>query len=113
MHKEKKEEQDELHAWEVAAYGSDVKDKLKREGKGSSQQQSLLRNWPLMSSIIVYCVFQLHDMAYAEVISSLYLGLFGKLVQYTTYCVMSPLHSFHFFFFFSLKKEKRLPHDVL
>ncbi|XP_031380096.1 protein ZINC INDUCED FACILITATOR-LIKE 1-like isoform X2 [Punica granatum] len=32
-------------------------------------KQSLLRNWPLMSSIIVYCVFQLHDMAYAEIFS--------------------------------------------
>ncbi|KAL2895677.1 hypothetical protein RDABS01_000675 [Bienertia sinuspersici] len=30
---------------------------------------SLLRNWPLMSTIIVYCVFQLHDMAYVEIFS--------------------------------------------
>ena len=67
IHKENKE-QDELYAWEVAAYGCDVKEKLKKfEGKGPNQQQSLLKNWPLMSSIIVYCVFQLHDMAYAEV----------------------------------------------
>lgn len=28
---------------------------------------SLFTNWPLMSSIIVYCVFSLHDMAYSEV----------------------------------------------
>ncbi|KAJ6778977.1 PROTEIN ZINC INDUCED FACILITATOR 1 [Salix koriyanagi] len=32
-------------------------------------QKSLLKNWPLISSIIVYCVFQLHDMAYAEIFS--------------------------------------------
>ncbi|PIM98531.1 hypothetical protein CDL12_28989 [Handroanthus impetiginosus] len=32
-------------------------------------QKSLLKNWPLMSAIIVYCVFQLHDMAYSEVTS--------------------------------------------
>ncbi|KAK4800044.1 hypothetical protein SAY86_025409 [Trapa natans] len=32
-------------------------------------RKSLLRNWPLMSSIIVYCVFQLHDMAYSEIFS--------------------------------------------
>ncbi|KAL3623296.1 hypothetical protein CASFOL_032112 [Castilleja foliolosa] len=31
--------------------------------------ESLLRNWPLMSSIIVYCVFSLHDMAYTEIFS--------------------------------------------
>ncbi|KAM7270669.1 hypothetical protein ACFE04_029883 [Oxalis oulophora] len=34
-----------------------------------SSQKSLLKNWPLMSSIIVYCVFQLHDMAYTEIFS--------------------------------------------
>ncbi|KAK4749851.1 hypothetical protein SAY87_027300 [Trapa incisa] len=32
-------------------------------------RKSLLRNWPLMSSITVYCVFQLHDMAYSEIFS--------------------------------------------
>ncbi|KAK0591378.1 hypothetical protein LWI29_000762 [Acer saccharum] len=39
---------------------------LKQEG---SSKKSLLKNWPLMSSIIVYCVFSLHDMAYTEVLS--------------------------------------------
>lgn len=34
-----------------------------------SAKQSLLRNWPLMSAILVYCVFQLHDMAYSEIFS--------------------------------------------
>ncbi|KAL8251502.1 hypothetical protein R6Q59_035195 [Mikania micrantha] len=38
------------------------------EKKGSTVI-SLLRNWPLMSSIIVYCVFSLHDMAYTEIFS--------------------------------------------
>ncbi|CAN1298534.1 Protein ZINC INDUCED FACILITATOR-LIKE 1 [Linum perenne] len=32
-------------------------------------EQSLLKNWPLVSSIIVYCVFALHDMAYSEIFS--------------------------------------------
>ena len=36
--------------------------------ESNSPRKSLLKNWPLISSIIVYCVFQLHDMAYAEVI---------------------------------------------
>uniref|UniRef100_A0A7N0VE42 Uncharacterized protein n=1 Tax=Kalanchoe fedtschenkoi TaxID=63787 RepID=A0A7N0VE42_KALFE len=30
---------------------------------------SLWKNWPLMSAIIVYCVFQLHDTAYSEIFS--------------------------------------------
>lgn len=32
---------------------------------------SLLRNWPLMASINVYCLWSLHDMAYTEVGPSL------------------------------------------
>nr|XP_034604953.1 protein ZINC INDUCED FACILITATOR-LIKE 1-like [Setaria viridis] len=32
-------------------------------------KKSLLKNWPLMSSIITYCVFSLHDTAYAEIFS--------------------------------------------
>ncbi|KAK0585681.1 hypothetical protein LWI29_032300 [Acer saccharum] len=39
------------------------------ETRCPSSQQSLLKNWPLMSSILVYCVFQLHDMAYSEIFS--------------------------------------------
>ncbi|KAJ6870258.1 protein ZINC INDUCED FACILITATOR 1-like isoform X3 [Populus alba x Populus x berolinensis] len=37
--------------------------------ESNSSQKSLLKNWPLISSIIAYCVFQLHDMAYAEIFS--------------------------------------------
>lgn len=32
-----------------------------------NSNKSLFKNWPLMSSIIAYCVFALHDMAYSEV----------------------------------------------
>ncbi|WOH16228.1 hypothetical protein DCAR_0935777 [Daucus carota subsp. sativus] len=39
------------------------------EKKGSDPQGSIFTNWPLMSSIIVYCVFSLHDMAYSEIFS--------------------------------------------
>lgn len=35
--------------------------------KASNSGKSLMKNWPLMSSIIVYCIFSLHDMAYTEV----------------------------------------------
>ncbi|CAM8968314.1 unnamed protein product [Rhodiola kirilowii] len=37
--------------------------------QGQSAQPSLLKNWPLMSAIAVYCVFQLHDTAYSEIFS--------------------------------------------
>ncbi|XP_057453480.1 protein ZINC INDUCED FACILITATOR-LIKE 1-like isoform X2 [Lotus japonicus] len=33
------------------------------------KNENLFKNWPLMSSIIVYCIFSLHDMAYQEVFS--------------------------------------------
>ncbi|KAL5204576.1 hypothetical protein ABZP36_009447 [Zizania latifolia] len=34
-----------------------------------SHKKSLFKNWPLMSSIITYCVFSLHDTAYSEIFS--------------------------------------------
>ncbi|MCL7030715.1 hypothetical protein MKW94_021275 [Papaver nudicaule] len=39
------------------------------DGTKSDSDKSLIKNWPLMSSIIVYSIFSLHDMAYAEVSS--------------------------------------------
>ncbi|KAL5204100.1 hypothetical protein ABZP36_008971 [Zizania latifolia] len=38
-------------------------------GEDSHKQKSLYKNWPLMSSIIAYCVFTLHDTAYSEIFS--------------------------------------------
>ncbi|XP_019161344.1 PREDICTED: protein ZINC INDUCED FACILITATOR-LIKE 1-like [Ipomoea nil] len=35
----------------------------------TSSKESLFKNWPLISSIIVYCVFSFHDMAYTEIFS--------------------------------------------
>ncbi|XP_031103396.1 protein ZINC INDUCED FACILITATOR-LIKE 1-like [Ipomoea triloba] len=40
-----------------------------KDGEKPASKFSILRNWPLMSSIIVYCVFSLHDMAYTEIFS--------------------------------------------
>ncbi|XP_078152260.1 putative peptide/nitrate transporter At3g43790 isoform X5 [Carex rostrata] len=40
-----------------------------KESEASPPKKSLLKNWPLMSSIIVYCIFSLHDMAYTEIFS--------------------------------------------
>jgi hypothetical protein len=39
------------------------------QGSAESHKKSLFRNWPLMSSIITYCVFSLHDTAYSEVVT--------------------------------------------
>jgi hypothetical protein len=52
---------------EALEASSEVKDSLK-EIETSLSKRSLLKNWPLMSSIIVYCIFSLHDMGYTEVI---------------------------------------------
>ncbi|GKA60315.1 major facilitator superfamily domain protein [Tanacetum coccineum] len=52
---------------ESASNVPDVEEKAS-EGKDSNLI-SLLKNWPLMSSIIVYCIFSLHDMAYTEIFS--------------------------------------------
>ncbi|KAF4357705.1 hypothetical protein G4B88_023163 [Cannabis sativa] len=46
-------------------YDGPKEDLLEEDEKKS--KQSLLKNWPLMSSIMLYCVFQLHDMAYVEI----------------------------------------------
>ncbi|XP_050878762.1 protein ZINC INDUCED FACILITATOR 1 isoform X2 [Lathyrus oleraceus] len=39
------------------------------KNKMLQKDESLLRNWPLMSSIIVYCVFAIHDIAFIEIFS--------------------------------------------
>ncbi|XP_038892220.1 protein ZINC INDUCED FACILITATOR-LIKE 1-like isoform X1 [Benincasa hispida] len=42
---------------------------LTNKRKELSSKPSLFRNWELMSAIIVYCIFSLHDMAYVEIFS--------------------------------------------
>ncbi|KAJ4978516.1 hypothetical protein NE237_009296 [Protea cynaroides] len=48
---------------------SDAKEKSKEITQEPPSKESLLKNWPLMSSLIAYCVFSLHDMAYTEIFS--------------------------------------------
>ncbi|XP_048232088.1 protein ZINC INDUCED FACILITATOR-LIKE 1 isoform X2 [Ricinus communis] len=57
---------DSLDAMEATSNGNKGEDN--EESKPTSGE-SLLMNWPLMSSIIVYCIFSLHDMAYTEIFS--------------------------------------------
>ncbi|KAB2627263.1 protein ZINC INDUCED FACILITATOR-LIKE 1-like [Pyrus ussuriensis x Pyrus communis] len=58
---------DSYEALEAANGGSDANEKQKTEEQ--TPKENLFKNWPLMSSIIVYCVFSLHDMAYTEIFS--------------------------------------------
>ncbi|CAN8302782.1 unnamed protein product [Cochlearia groenlandica] len=51
-----------LHNHKVDNYYDD-------ESFDRKEKSSLLKNWPLLSSIIVYCIFTLHDMAYSEIFS--------------------------------------------
>ena len=69
---------DSDEALEAGSYESNVKQGKtgQIEESGPIAKKSLWRNWPLMSSIIVYCVFSLHDMAYTEV--SLIPSFFNK-----------------------------------
>ncbi|THG12555.1 hypothetical protein TEA_005217 [Camellia sinensis var. sinensis] len=60
---------DSCDALEAATNESNALEEVKNSGEVSTSFMSLLKNWPLMSSIIVYCVFQLHDMAYTEIFS--------------------------------------------
>ncbi|TKY68429.1 zinc induced facilitator 1 [Spatholobus suberectus] len=53
---------DDAKALENGSSG-DGKDKI------IQKNENLFLNWPLMSSVIVYCVFSLHDIAYQEVFS--------------------------------------------
>ncbi|XP_077245736.1 protein ZINC INDUCED FACILITATOR-LIKE 1-like isoform X2 [Tasmannia lanceolata] len=55
---------------EATSNGSDLKEKIEETiESGQVSKGNLFTNWPLISSIIVYCVFSLHDMAYTEIFS--------------------------------------------
>ncbi|KAJ0047109.1 hypothetical protein Pint_05497 [Pistacia integerrima] len=57
-------------ALESASYESNSEfEKQGERIKASSSKKSLMKNWPLMSSIFVYCLFSLHDMTYIEAVS--------------------------------------------
>lgn len=42
-------------------------DLIEAEERKTSHKANLLKNWPLMSTIIVYCIFSLQEIAYTEV----------------------------------------------
>ncbi|KAL8159729.1 LOW QUALITY PROTEIN: hypothetical protein V2J09_001266 [Rumex salicifolius] len=69
-HKETVPHDDSYEALESAANGS-----CSRESSQTSNlvvptyKGSILKNWPLMSTFPVYCIFSFHDMAYSEIFS--------------------------------------------
>ena len=76
--------EDSYDALEATAYGPSEKGNMQNsEERHQTSLQSLLKNWPLMSSIIVYCVFQLHDMAYSEVYIYIYFN--STVILFCTY----------------------------
>nr|CAB3459278.1 unnamed protein product [Digitaria exilis] len=68
LHKHKVRENENQSIEALEAPLIDSKEKVEESGSLDTKK-SLFKNWPLMSSIIVYCVFSFHDMAYTEVFS--------------------------------------------
>nr|CAB3488994.1 unnamed protein product [Digitaria exilis] len=68
LHKHKVRENENQSIEALEAPLIDPKEKVEESGSLDTKK-SLFKNWPLMSSIIVYCVFSFHDMAYTEVFS--------------------------------------------
>ena len=63
----------------VESLESSVETESSKRGKkeSSPSMQNLLKNWPLTSAIILYCIFCLDEMAFSEVvfqIASLFLN---------------------------------------
>ncbi|VAI04179.1 unnamed protein product [Triticum turgidum subsp. durum] len=67
LHKHKVSDDGNQSVEALEAHLIDPKEEV-GQSNSSNTKKSLFKNWPLMSSIIVYCVFSFHDMAYTEVL---------------------------------------------
>jgi len=67
LHKHKVSENENQSIEALEAHLIDPKEKVEESGSLGTKKKSLFKNWPLMSSIIIYCIFSFHDMAYTEV----------------------------------------------
>lgn len=56
---------DVLGVSSIESVGSE--DVVEAEDRKKTHKANLLKNWPLMSTIIVYCIFSLQEIAYTEV----------------------------------------------
>lgn len=94
------ESEDSRNAPAAPTYAVDMRGSLQKYvEKIPDSQQSLLKNWLLMSSIITYCVFQLHDMAYMEVIQFSQLPKVLTCYMLLCFCILlNPMlfRSFHY-----------------
>ncbi|XP_057828134.1 protein ZINC INDUCED FACILITATOR-LIKE 1 isoform X2 [Cryptomeria japonica] len=56
---------------ELGTRSNSIQENNKEETTKTKQvhKKSLLKNWPAMASIIVYCAFSLHEIAYSEIFS--------------------------------------------
>ncbi|XP_066360231.1 protein ZINC INDUCED FACILITATOR-LIKE 1-like isoform X5 [Miscanthus floridulus] len=68
LHKHKVHENENKIVEALEAHLIDSKENVEKNSS-LDEKKSLFKNWPLMSSIIMYCVFGFHDMAYTEVFS--------------------------------------------
>ena len=71
LHKHKASENGKQSVEAVEAHLIDPQEKVE-ESASVDTKKSLFKNWPSMSSIIVYCIFSYHDMAYTEVLFSIF-----------------------------------------
>ncbi|PHT25441.1 Protein ZINC INDUCED FACILITATOR-LIKE 1 [Capsicum baccatum] len=94
LHKHKKGNKDQSDPHDVAegtTNGLHLSESMTHsESKIPNSQKSLLKNWPLVSAIIVYCVFQLHDMAYLEIFS-----LWAVVYKYSGLYLTKKINLFH------------------
>ncbi|CAD6254947.1 unnamed protein product [Miscanthus lutarioriparius] len=68
LHKHKVHQNENKNVEALEAHQSDYKEK-DEQISSLDDKKSLFKNWPFMSSLITYCVFSFHDMAYSEVFS--------------------------------------------
>ena len=78
LHKPHRKERscfDSFDSLETAHFPTDENESTEKTEGDPKPKKSLFKNWPLMSSIIVYCLFSLQDMAYTEVFLISHLAL--------------------------------------
>ncbi|KAF9592744.1 hypothetical protein IFM89_017314 [Coptis chinensis] len=70
-HRIEEKEDNSYAPLEASVSECNKKGNVQTDGKSLSEpNKNLLKNWPLMAAIILYCVFSLNDMAYTQVIPS-------------------------------------------
>lgn len=70
LHFHNNEKVEAIDGLEAQIGGSNLEGGKAKESSDTSTK-NLLKNWQLMSAVIIYCIFCLHDTAYLEVMSSL------------------------------------------